>query len=664
MPIRPAFTKPRLPHARITRAVWPILLALGTIRCSGDAVTDPPAPPVPTHLSFSVQPAAVIAGSVIAPAVQVRVQDDDGKTVTNSTAIVTVALAGGPEGAALGGTQSRAAVAGVVTFDDLTIDKAGAGYTLRATAVDLAGGTSVNFSVAAGAAARLAIAVQPTAATAGAAIAPAIQAIIQDAQGNTITSSTAAVTIAIVAGTGADGAVLAGTLVRPAAAGIATFTDLSIAKAGAGYALAATATGVASDTSDAFTVNPGAPTAVQFATHPTNVVAGAAFAPVVLAVVLDALGNVVTPSTATVTVAILGGTGTAGAALGGRLSRVPVAGVVTFNGITVDRAGTGYVLTATATGLASAASTPFDVASSSGTPTNIHLQSDVGDYIGQGRSYQYTQADAIITVSSGGRLFHVQVNGDEGWTGDFVVPNSLTQIEPGVYTGLTRYPFHNPAVGGLDWYGEGRGCNMLTGWFAVDQVLYLNGNLVLIDLRFEQHCEGGSSALYGTIHWAADDPSAPPGPVLPIPAGLWAPAAGSTPATGDFVHLVSDAADPIGLGQTLTYTPANATIGVTTPAGRLSITVSGWFGDFQAMVPLSELQPGYYPDLQRYPFHNPAKGGLTWFGQGRGCNTLAGWFVVDSVTYSGGALAAIDLRFEQYCEGFPGALHGAVHWGG
>ncbi len=71
--------------------------------------------------------------------------------------------------------------------------------------------------------------------------------------------------------------------------------------------------------------------------------------------------------------------------------------------------------------------------------------------------------------------------------------------------------------------------------------------------------------------------------------------------------------------------------------GRLSVGLSGsknWNGDFQAMNVLSALQPGYYGNRQRFAFHNPAVGGLSWSGDGRGCNTLTGWFVVDSVTYS------------------------------
>ena len=39
-----------------------------------------------------------------------------------------------------------------------------------------------------------------------------------------------------------------------------------------------------------------------------------------------------------------------------------------------------------------------------------------------------------------------------------------------------------------------------------------------------------------------------------------------------------------------------------------------------------------------------------------------GWFVVDAVTYVGDTLTAIDLRFEQHCEGHAPALRGEIHW--
>jgi hypothetical protein len=295
----------------------------------------------------------------------------------------------------------------------------------------------------------------------------------------------------------------------------------------------------------------------------------------------------------------------------------------------------------------------------------IYLDSQPGDYIGAGQVHTYTQADAILTLTRSTRLLQVGVNGDEGWSGDFAGMSSIADLQPGYYPNLKRYPFHNPTRGGLSWSGEGRGCNTLTGWFAIDSITITGGTLVAVDLRFEQHCEGGSAALRGKIHYTNTDTTTPPGPINPPPPNLWRPASGAVPLTGNYVYLKSTPGDWVGQGQTLTYTPANATLNVSATGAHLAVSVNGatwWNGDFVGMSSITRLKVGYYPNLQRYPFHNPTKGGLSWSGDGRGCNTLTGWFVVNAVTYdAGGALKAIDLRFEQHCDGGP-ALNGKVHW--
>ena len=162
------------------------------------------------------------------------------------------------------------------------------------------------------------------------------------------------------------------------------------------------------------------------------------------------------------------------------------------------------------------------------------------------------------------------------------------------------------------------------------------------------------------------NPQAGPQPQNPPPDGLWMPALGVTPETGNYIYLESEAGDYIGQGGVYTYTGSNSIISVNTPEGnRIWISVQGdesWSGDFQAMDNLTHLQAGYYGDLQRWPFHNPTEGGLDWGGEGRGCNNLGGWFVVDNVTYSGNTVTAIDLRFEQHCENFTPALRGQIHW--
>jgi hypothetical protein len=174
--------------------------------------------------------------------------------------------------------------------------------------------------------------------------------------------------------------------------------------------------------------------------------------------------------------------------------------------------------------------------------------------------------------------------------------------------------------------------------------------------------------LRGTIHWSADDNTTPAGPINPVPSTLWQPAAGATPATGNYVYLESETGDFIGQGATNVYTSANSTITVTSNSGRLTVGVAagvpGLVGEFKAMEPLTQVQQGYYPGLMRFPVHNPSKGGMSWSSNGRECGTLTGWFAVDRVTYSGNTVTALDLRFEQRCGSSTAALRGKIHWGG
>ena len=69
----------------------------------------------------------------IAPPVVVTAQDANGQTSTGFTGTVSITLGTNLTGAKLSGTTRVTAVAGVATFSNLRIDRAGFLYTLRAT---------------------------------------------------------------------------------------------------------------------------------------------------------------------------------------------------------------------------------------------------------------------------------------------------------------------------------------------------------------------------------------------------------------------------------------------------------------------------------------------------------------------------------------------------
>jgi hypothetical protein len=79
--------------------------------------------------------------------VQVVAQDATGATVSSFSGTITVALGTNPSGGTLAGTTTVAAVNGVATFANLSIDRAGNGYTLQATSSGLTSATSAAFNI-------------------------------------------------------------------------------------------------------------------------------------------------------------------------------------------------------------------------------------------------------------------------------------------------------------------------------------------------------------------------------------------------------------------------------------------------------------------------------------------------------------------------------------
>ena len=308
-------------------------------------------------LVFSAQPTNVTAGSSISPSVAVSVEDSLGNLVTTASNTVTVAIGTNPSGGTLGGTLAVAAVNGVATFSTLSINEAGTAYTLTANASTLTGATSTPFNVTVGAANKLAFTVQPTNETAGSAISPAITVSVEDSLGNVVTTATNSITMAI--GTNPSSGTLGGTLTVAAVNGVASFSTLNINNAGNGYTLTAGAAGLTSATSTTFNVTAGTANKLAFTAQPTNVTAGSFISPAVTVSIEDALGNVVTSATSSITVAI--GTNPSSGTLGGTLTVAAVNGVATFSTLNINNAGTGYTLAAGASGFTTITSNTFNV---------------------------------------------------------------------------------------------------------------------------------------------------------------------------------------------------------------------------------------------------------------------------------------------------------------
>ncbi|MBZ0235218.1 MAG: hemagglutinin, partial [Deltaproteobacteria bacterium] len=313
-------------------------------------------PATADHLVFSVQPTTTEAGQPLAPAVVVRAVDAFDNLATGFDGDVTIAIGANPGSSTLGGTATVAAVAGVATFATLTLDRAGTGYTLTASST-VTGATSAAFDITPSVATRLAFAVEPITTPAGQALAPAVQVEALDAFGNRATAFAGTITIAL--GANPSGATLAGTTSGVAAAGVHAFGDLSLDRTGTGYTLVASAPGLTDATSASFDVTSGMAASLVFAVQPSDGVAGAAITPAIRVEVHDDQGNVVTTFADPITLALE--TNPGGATLAGTATQAAASGVALFADLSLDLVGTGYELSATASGLTTAVSTPFAI---------------------------------------------------------------------------------------------------------------------------------------------------------------------------------------------------------------------------------------------------------------------------------------------------------------
>lgn len=200
---------------------------------------------------------------------------------------------------------------------------------------------------------------------------------------------------------------------KVAAAGAANVTVFNPAPGGGTSVTPVTFTITASAAKLAFTTQPGA-----------GVAGSALGAQPVVAVQTSSNATVTSDSTTSVTLS-LNGSGTLTCT--GGLTKTAAAGVVTFAGCSVTPAGTGYTITATANGLASATSGSFDISDAPPTtstqvtvsnPSSTPIpRSRLAFAIGTG-SLDASAVSFIIKRKSDGKYFNV-TTGD--WQSDLVL---------------------------------------------------------------------------------------------------------------------------------------------------------------------------------------------------------------------------------------------------
>jgi alpha-tubulin suppressor-like RCC1 family protein len=386
-------------------------LALVALSCGGDT-TAPRA--VATQLTITAQPANAVAGSVIVPAIVVAANDATGHLVSSFEGPVSLSLGANPGGATLSGTTTVSAISGVATFANLALDKVGSRYTLVATAASLSPASSGLFDVTPGAVSVIAkrggdLQSGPP----SQALPVPLSVTLTDANANVVAGVT------VIWAATAGGIVSNATTVSDSS-GVALTTWTLGPNLGAQTASATSGTLAGSPSVFIATAKQTVATRLVVSSQPANGISGTALTPIVIAAEDDA-GNIATNFSGPVTIAF--GTNVAGATLTGATTVNAVAGVATFSGLVVDKAGTGYTLVASSTNLVNAITGTFGIAA--GAAASLKLVS--GDaQIGEG-GIELPQAVRL-------RVTDVNGNGVEGTTVTFTIVAGGGHAFPGENT--------------------------------------------------------------------------------------------------------------------------------------------------------------------------------------------------------------------------------------
>ena len=238
-------------------------------------------PGAPSQLAFQTVPAKGTAGVAMAPSIKVAVLDSFGNVVTSDNSSVTLTLSAGTFSSGAS-TATVAAVNGIATFDNVTINKAG---TFKITASDgnsITTATSPNIVISPNVVNALVVQQNPTTGTAGVALGTAVLVQVLDQYQNLITTSS---TVKLTLSSGMF-STKSNSISVTTKDGIASFNNLIFNAAGT-YSMTCSVNSVTGPSINV-TINPAAASKLIYSqSPPSTAVAGTRFSPAVLVSVVD-----------------------------------------------------------------------------------------------------------------------------------------------------------------------------------------------------------------------------------------------------------------------------------------------------------------------------------------------------------------------------------------
>jgi hypothetical protein len=133
--------------------------------------------------------------------------------------------------------------------------------------------------------------------------------------------------------------------------------------------------------------------------------------------------------------------------------------------------------------------------------------------------------------------------------------------------------------------------------------------------------------------------------------------------TMTLLSVVSSKGDPVGRGKSWSFTQDSGTVQFGGSEGQLGFRLLANNTDYQVQLAApagKQLTTGTYRSARRAGL-NGAHPGLWVAGNGEGCNTITGSYVIHSIVAdTDGNVRQLDVSFTQYCDDASAPLHGRL----
>lgn len=292
----------------------------------------------------------------------------------------------------------------------------------------------------------------------------------------------------------------------------------------------------------------------------------------------------------------------------------------------------------------------------------IMTKSDSGDYIGQNKSWDFSDSNnskvTVVSANDSAVSFGSDSFGVSNLTFDFASIPGKT-LSKGLHTPAKRLSFRD-AFDGMDVSGDGRGCNTILGAFYVHEYVMSTGTLQKAAIDFVQICEprsndinSGSPRLVGSIRYNSTVPDSCNSQGCADAEKNLGITAASAPTFR--IMTKSDAGDYIGQGKPWDFSNSNnSKLVVSNPSdSTVSFDVNSFNISYLNFDFASEsgktLSKGLHSPAKRLPFRNSFNG-IEISGDGKGCNTILGGYYVHEYSASNGILQKAAIDFVQICD--------------